>query len=113
MKHHKILYSKEAFRDLDEIWEYIASVLQNRSAASRMIDRILDTVDQLKEFPKIGALLSSIADIESDYRFLVTENYLTFYRTDGSNIYIDRILYGRRDYLRVLFEKPEESSHHD
>jgi len=24
MKHHKILYSKEASRDLDGIWEYIA-----------------------------------------------------------------------------------------
>jgi len=79
MKHHKIHYSKEAFRDLDEIWEYIAFVLQNRSAASRMIDRILDAVDHLKEFPEIGALLSSIADIESDYRFLVTKNYLPFY----------------------------------
>jgi len=113
MKHHKILYSREALRDLDEIWEYIAFVLQNRSAASRMIDRILDAADQLEEFPEIGALLSSIADIESDYRFLVTENYLTFYRTGDNNIYIDRILYGRRDYLRVLFEKPEESGHHD
>lgn len=113
MKHHKILYSKEAFRDLDEIWDHIAFVLQNRSAADRTIDRILDAVDQLREFPEIGARLSSVADIESDYRFLVTENYLTFYRTDGSNIYIDRILYGRRDYLRVLFETPEESSHHD
>jgi len=113
MKHHKILYSKEAFRDLDEIWEYIAFVLQNRSAANRTINRILDAVDQLKEFPEIGTLLSSVVDIESDYRFLVTGNYLTFYRTGDNNIYIDRILYGRRDYLRVSFDDPEESGHHD
>jgi len=113
MKHHKILYSREALRDLDEIWEYIAFVLQNRSAANRTINRILDAVDQLREFPEMGALLSSIADIESDYRFLVTENYLTFYRTGDNNIYIDRILYGRRDYLRVLFDNPEENDYHD
>ncbi len=68
MKRHKIHYSKEAFRDLDEIWEYIASVLQNHSAADRTIDRILDAVDQLREFPEIDAPLSSVADIESDYR---------------------------------------------
>jgi len=113
MKHHKIHYSKKAFRDLDEIWEYVAFVLQNRLAANRTIDRILDAVDQLKEFPEIGALLSSVADIESDYRFLVTENYLTFYRTGGNDIYIDRILYGRRDYLQVFFEKSEEDEHHN
>ncbi len=92
MKRHKIHYSREAFRDLDEIWEYIAFVLQNSSAANRTIDRILEAPAQLKEFPEIGALLSSVADIESDYRFLVTENYLTFYRTDGNDIYIGSTL---------------------
>ena len=51
----------------------------------------------------IGTSLSSIADVESDYRFLVTGSYLTFYRVYGSDVYVDRVLYGRRDYLRILF----------
>ena len=59
----------------------------------------------LREYSSAGALLSSISDIESEYRFLVSGNYLTFYRVSGNNVYIDRILYGRRDYLRILFEK--------
>lgn len=51
---------------------------------------------------EIGAPLSSIADTDADYRFLVTGNYMTFYRVSGENVYVDRILYGRRDYLRIL-----------
>lgn len=93
---------------MDEIWDYISSELQNISAAERTVNRIMDAVDQLADFAEIGAPLSSIADVGSDYRFLVTGSYLTFYRVYGSAIYVDRVLYGRRDYLRILFDKLQD-----
>lgn len=37
----------------------------------------------------------------------MTGNYLTFYRAYGSDVYIDRVLYGRSNYLRILFGDPE------
>lgn len=49
-----------------------------------------------------GTTLSSITDVESDYRVLRVGNYLTFYRINGEEIYVDRILYTRRDYMRIL-----------
>ena len=58
---------------------------------------------KLADFPLIGAPLSSIYEIDSDYRFLVCGNYLAFYRPQESEVLIDRILYGRRDYLVILF----------
>lgn len=100
---HKILYSKEFRRDLDEIWDYIASELQNPIAAERIVNSIMDAVDQLVDFAEAGAPLTSVADIESDYRFLVTGNYLTFYRVYENEVFVDRVLYGRRDYLHILF----------
>ena len=33
----------------------------------------------------------------------VTGSYLTFYRVLDNDVYVDRVLYGRRDYLRILF----------
>ena len=101
---NKIYYSPQASRDMDEIWDYIVLELQNPSAAENTVNRILDAIDQLADFAEIGSPLSSVAEVESDYRVLVTGNYLTFYRTQGNEVYIDRILYGRRDYLRILFE---------
>ena len=50
------------------------------------------------------ALLSSIADTESDYLFIISGNYISFYRAYGNEVYIDRILYVRHDYMRILFE---------
>ncbi len=103
MGKHSIHYTAEALQDLDAIWDYIASDLQSVAAAERTVNRILDDVDQLETYAELGPPLSAIADVESDYRFLVTGGYLTFYRVQGSDVYVDRVLHGRRDYLRLLF----------
>ena len=101
---NNIHYSPESRRDLDDIWDYIVSELQNRSAAEHVIDRIMDAVDRLKSFAEMGTPLSSIADVGTDYRFLVSGSYMVFYRVQGSDVYIDRVLYGRSDYMSVLFK---------
>lgn len=99
---NKIHYSAQAQRDLNEIWDYIVADLCNPKAAEQMVNRIMDAVDQLADFPGMGTLLSAIADTDADYRFLVTGSYMTFYRVHGNDVYVDRILYGRRDYLHIL-----------
>ncbi len=100
---NSIHYSPEAQNDLDEIWEYITFELRSPQAAQNTINKIMDTIDELENFSEIGALLSSVTDIESDYRFLTSGNYMVFYRAHGQDVYIDRVLLGRRDYLRILF----------
>jgi len=100
---NNIYYSPEAQNDLDEIWEYIIFELCNPQAAENTVNKIMDTVDELENFSEIDALLSSVTDIESDYRFVTIGNYMVFYRVNGQDVYIDRVLYGRRDYLRILF----------
>lgn len=100
---NSIHYSPEVQNDLDEIWEYITFELCNPQAAENSVNKIMDTVDELENFSEIGAPLSSVTDIESDYRFLTSGNYMVFYRVNGQDVYIDRVLYGRRDYLRILF----------
>ena len=101
---NKIHYSPESRRDLDDIWDYIVSELQNRSAAERVINRIIDAVDPLKNFAEMGSPVSSIADVGTDYRFLVSGNYMVFYRVQDSDVHIDHVLYGRSDYMSALFK---------
>ncbi len=105
---NKLYLSQEAQRDLDEIWDYIASELGNTAAAEQTVGAILDDIDQLRNFAELGVPLFSIARVESDHRVLVTGNYLTFYRAGEKEVYVDRVLYGRRDYLRALFGEPEK-----
>lgn len=99
---NKICYSPEALADLDGIWSYIVSELCNPEAAEQTVGKIMDTVDNLEEFPNMGTCLSAVTEVESDYRFLVSGNYLIFYRAAQQQVFIDRVLYGKRDYIHIL-----------
>ena len=69
-----------------------------------MTSRIMNAIDKLETFAEMGAPLSSVAELGMNYRFIVSGNYMVFYRVQGSNVYIDRILYGRSDYMSILFK---------
>lgn len=102
--------SPKAQDDLAEIKKYIEVALDTPIAALNTVSKITKGIRALQIQPGIGATLSSIANVDSDYRFLISGNYPTFYRVNGSDVYVDRILYGRRDYLRILFNnEPEEA----
>ena len=108
---NNIHYSPESRRDLDDIWDYIASELQNSSAAQRVTGRIMDAVDLLGNFAEMGTPLSAVADVGASYRFLVSGNYMVFYRVQGSDVYVDRVLYGRSNYMKILFnDLPREET---
>ena len=106
----KVSYSKAAINDLEQIGDYIAEQFKNPGAALSTVNKIQDAIDMLADFPHMGDLLSSIADVSTDYRFLVCGSYLAFYHVPyADKVLIDRILYGRRDYLSILFgELPQE-----
>ena len=52
--------------------DYIATELQNTPAAVRIVNAIMDSVDQLIDFMEMGAPCPH-CNVESDYRFLYME----------------------------------------
>lgn len=102
MNHLNLSY--EAQNNLADIKNYIAEELENPQAAIATVRKITKSIRMLRDHALIGAPLSSVADVDGDYRFLVSGNYMVFYRVNGNDICVDRVLYGRRDYLRLLFE---------
>lgn len=100
---NNLYLSQAAQDDLTEIKAYISEELENPTAALSTVARITKSIRILKNHAMAGAPLSSVANVDNDYRFLVSGNYMVFYRAIGSEVNVDRILYGRRDYLRVLF----------
>lgn len=100
---NKIQYSPLALHDLDEIWDYITYELENPSAADNTVSGIMDCVDDLRDFPESGAKLIFDNYLDSGYRFVVYKNYMAFYHVKADCVYIDRILYGKRDYVKALF----------
>jgi len=52
--------------------------------------------------------LSAIVAFDTDYRFICSGNYVAFYRFEGDNVLIDRILHGRQDYISILLGDIQE-----
>ena len=105
-----IRISPQAQEDMQEIGAYISEELKNPSAAKNVLRKIITQIRTLEQFPKSGATLSSIVNVDTAYRFLVSGSYMVFYRYGEKHVYIDRALYGRRDYLRILFgDLPDEN----
>ena len=99
----KLLISPEAKQDLLEIKEYISNELDSPIAARNVTYKIIKQISSLSDFPKIGTMLSSIINMETGYRFLVCGSYTAFYRYIDNTVFVDRILYGKRDFMRILF----------
>lgn len=102
-----IHYSPQALNDLDEIWTYISQNLCNPIAAQHTVNGIMDSVDMLSDQPEMGTPLYFLSGLNSGYRYVIHGNYMAFYRTNRTDVYIDRVLYGKSDYMRVLFKDEE------
>ena len=98
----KVVLAPSARNDLAEIKHYISTELSNPSSAERVITSISKELHDLQRFPEMGRMLD--VKIGADpYRYLVCGHYMAFYRVKDDTVYVDRILYGRRDYMALLF----------
>ena len=104
----RILYSRDLEEDLRSIIDYISDKLQNRKAADDLLKRIFEDTSRLKENPCIGIPLSSLFQTSNSwqYRRIVVGNYIVIYRF-SSDVIVERVFYGRRDYIKYLFSEDE------
>ena len=102
-----VLLSAEAKRDIKSIQDYIAEEKESPQIALKVIEKILDRIERLISFPDTGTLLSPKVNFETNYRYARAEGYLIFYRHEKDQIFIDRIIHGKRDYITILFPSLE------
>ena len=86
-----------------QIKDYISNELDNPIAANRLIFEITKRIKKLSSFPELGPSLETILPFSPSYRFLVCGNYIAFYLYEQNTVFVDRVLYGRRDFIKVLF----------
>lgn len=103
----EVKVSPQATADLLEIKDYIENELQNPITARNTVLKIVETYEDLANFPEIGISVERYVSFPTDYKFVLANNYSIFYRIDGEMVRIVRIMYSRRDFVRILFGKTE------
>ena len=101
---YKIRIMKPAQIDMREIYRYIAEDLQNPDAAVQRISLIDGAIQSLKKMPYRVPLVFDDYLASKGYRMVVVKTHLVFFiiREEIKTVSVMRVLYGRRDWVRML-----------
>ena len=99
----QIIYKKTAIDDLLNTENYIITQFNNKQAAQKIKNTIVNTIALLKDNPYLDPKMSDRFNMDTSLRYLVVSKQLVFYNIKNDNIEIIRILDSRQDYLSLLF----------
>ena len=88
----KLVWTEIAIEDLRSIHEYISK--DSKLYADRFIEKIINRIDQLENFPKSGRVVPEFDS--SDIRELIEGNYRIIYKTSISQVSIIRVHHSAR-----------------
>ena len=100
---YRIEYSQAAIRDLDRVWNEVYEASKEADIATRYVDGLIDCVAEKRAFPKSGAPLYYENGF-TGYYYVVFKAYMAFYRIVEERILVDRVVFGRSDYMRIIFQ---------
>jgi len=89
----------QAVLDADDIWLSIAA--DTETAAAKVIAKIYEAEARLAEFPELGRIRP---DLAITCRSWAVGAYVIYYRVDGNDLLVLRILHGARDTDDLLAE---------
>lgn len=98
-------FTPESKSDIASIHHYIAEDLRRPKTADRIITGLLERCVVLRKEPHTGIDLEAKTERYTSLKYIVTSNYVIFYRLDGKYLSIIRILDYRIDCMRILFAK--------
>lgn len=101
---YKLVVSKEADKDIEDIFLYIASELNNPRAASAFLDDVEKSYHNLVDKPAMYSLCNDYRLHNGGYRKIVIKNYLILYRIneEAGTVIVVRVVYGGRNYSDFL-----------
>ena len=99
MNKYKIKISPRAYKDLNDIFAYIAMEKLFPENAKKQTDRILEKLKTLEIFPQSHQERNEGRYAKRGYRQLLVDNYMVIFRIDEDNltVYIITIQYQGRD----------------
>lgn len=98
----KVLLTRSAERDLEEIYDYIAEN-DARGNAVYVLDKLMEVAETLAAFPDRGSYPKELLSLGiREYRQAHFKPYRLIYRVIGKQVLIYMIADGRRDMQTLL-----------
>ena len=97
-----IEYSNDSRQDLIEIKRYIKYNLHEPVIASKFINQIKNEVKKIANNPRIYPVIDDELISKLKIRKINVKNYIVFYKIKDSSINVVRILYEKRNWMKLL-----------
>lgn len=101
---YTVKFTATAEEDLRNIAFSVARISGSITIAKNLVAELRTKTQRLEDFPLSGAIPNDRVMMSSDYRFLIHNDYLTFYRIEEETktVYVFAVFNGRLDYTRAL-----------
>jgi len=90
-----------AKNDINQIAQYHLTAVGPKSA-SKITDKLLDSIEELGDYPMIGAEHPDSDLSKRGYRKLVCGEYVCVYRIIDNTVYIYHVVHGATDYPKLF-----------
>ena len=93
-----------AFRDLQEIGDYISEQLHAPESAAGLLQAIQEAIEAACRYPLSLPKVNDRLLMAKGYRKMIVRNYIVFVLVDQENERLDvmRVMYYARNYLKEL-----------
>lgn len=100
---YKIQLSPLAKEDLLYLKKYLVEEF-NELIANETIDKLIENIRNIEEYPLLGRPLINLIDIPTEYMYYIADKNYVFYRIEDRDIKIIRVLSTRQDFIQLLFD---------
>lgn len=99
-----VLVTETAYQDLREAAAYMRDTLLPSSAAKTLIDAFEEAVGDLSTLLEGRPLVSDFDLAKRGYRWIPVGKFMLFYTTerDAHTVVVEHLLYGPRDWAKML-----------
>lgn len=104
---YRISYAPEAYRDLADIYSYIAFTLKEKHTASNHLKRIRQEISSLRTFPERCSAVDWEPWASMGMRKVSVGHYVVYYQVGRADkiVTVIRIFYGGRDVQHIIGEE--------
>ena len=93
MNTYSVRLTKDAEQNMQDIYDYIAEVLQSPMDAARQYNRLADAIVKLDMLPERCPCVKFEPERTRGIRRMLVDNYSVFYRVKGDEVIVLNVFY--------------------
>ena len=93
MTEYEIIITKQAAKDMNDIYEYIASVIGMPQTAMEQFNRIADAIETLNLMPERIKIMEDTKRPDKQFRQLLVDNFSIVFTIKDQTVNIVRVFY--------------------